>query len=210
MRPSDIEALRAMFADRRRWNAKGVITAVEMASDRSLYRAKVMLQPEGREVIGVVASSGGTGPSAGFWMLPEVGDLVLVEMANGDDDECNITERLSSKEDKIPAQAVPGAAVIAAVAGKKSWVVSDSKINLVAGESDGESPLVLGDVNLEFMGLLLDAFLNAAQIGFDIFSAPVFLDPALRVLLTQYKAKYITDTSTNIVSQLSFTERGGE
>lgn len=87
-------------------------------------------------------------------------------------------------------------------------IVYLSKTKMQFGSKASDEPMVLGNVNLEFMGKLLDAFLNAPQIGFDVFSLPVFLDPAIRALLVQYKAQYLTAPSTNIVSQVTFTERG--
>lgn len=84
--------------------------------------------------------------------------------------------------------------------------LSESKMQF--GSKASTEPMVLGNVLKEFLTMVIDAFLNGTQIGVDVFSLPVFLDPALRTLLIQYKAKYLTVTSTNIVSQVTFTERG--
>jgi hypothetical protein len=80
---------------------------------------------------------------------------------------------------------------------------------VLIGSQTAENPAVLGDVLCNFIQAILNQFLNAPQIGFDTFSAPVFLDPGIRTGLTLLINQYITSTSTNIVSQQTFLQRGG-
>jgi hypothetical protein len=208
MNPGNIEALRQIFKDKREWIGIGVVTATEMAKDRSVFRARVELFPDGREIVAVCSSAGGVGPSAGSFMFCDAGDLVLTANANGDDDSCYVIANLTSKEDKIPANAAPGVPVIKARAGKKAWITSDTKINLSAGDPDPTEAVVLGNVLKTFMEAFFDAILNAPSIGICAVG-PVALDPAIRTQLVAQKTQYLSTAASNILSQLTFTERGG-
>ncbi len=105
-----------------------------------------------------------------------------------------------------PADLNSGEAVLYNATGQAVYV-RDGKVQV--GTKESESPMVLGDVMLECITDILNAFLEAAQIGQTPFG-PAFLDPGVRVKLNEALEKYVTTTSTNIVSQLTFTERGGE
>jgi hypothetical protein len=67
--------------------------------------------------------------------------------------------------------------------------------------------MVLGDVAMNGLQALVNAFLNATQIGQSA-AGPVALDPSVRTALNQFVTTYISTTSSNIVSQIAFTERG--
>jgi hypothetical protein len=84
--------------------------------------------------------------------------------------------------------------------------VRDGKIQV--GTSASASPMVLGDVLMNFITDLINAFLNAPDITQGAFG-PGFLEPQIRQALTDALQKYVTTTSTNVVSQLTYTERGG-
>jgi len=79
--------------------------------------------------------------------------------------------------------------------------------HVLIGSKAAAEPAVLGNVLKEFLTTFIDALLNAPQIGQDIIG-PVFLDPALRTNLINYKAQYLTNAATNIVAQKTFVERG--
>jgi len=87
-------------------------------------------------------------------------------------------------------------------------VVYLSETKMQFGSKTSDEPMLLGNVTVEFLTNVLNAFLNAPNIGLDVFSLPVFLEPAIRTLLNQYKETYLNEASTNIISQLTFTERG--
>jgi hypothetical protein len=75
------------------------------------------------------------------------------------------------------------------------------------GGAGASEPLVLGNVAMEFLGKIVDMliagdFLLCASPG-----SPTAPNPAKVVQLTQWKQTYLTAPSTNIVSQLSFTQR---
>jgi hypothetical protein len=205
--PLDLEAMREIFKDRRTYCAVGKVVDTELASDRSVLFALCDLLTQDRQVVAKVCWDA-IGPDAGSFSFPQKDDLVLVEFAEGDTEQCFLTRRISSRTDTIPTQAATGDMVHKALAGKKLHLLSALKIFLGAGTADPTQPLVLGLVAKEFLTTLIDEVLNAPQIGFTPFG-PCFLDPTIRANLITYKQTYLTDASTNILSQLSFTERGG-
>lgn len=78
---------------------------------------------------------------------------------------------------------------------------------VLIGSQAADEPAVLGNVLAEFLTALIDALLEAPQIGQDIVG-PVFLDPALRAQLVLFKAQYLSTEATNILAQKTFVERG--
>jgi hypothetical protein len=75
------------------------------------------------------------------------------------------------------------------------------------GSQEADEPAVLGNVLKTFLGDLIDAFLNAAQVGIGP-TGPVFLDPTIRTQLTQFKQTFLNQASSNILAQKIFVERG--
>lgn len=207
---TDLEALRALFADDRLHVGMGKILKLGLADDRSAWRVLVSMWPEERAIVARMAFDN-AGANSGFFNLPAVGEMVMVGFHDGDSDEAPVVlTRVPNRENKIPERAETGDLLAVARAGKAAHVQSDSRINLSKTKNDPTEPLVLGNVNVEFMTNLLDLLLNAPQIGWDVFGLPVFLDPNIRSTLIEYKQTYLTDASTNILSQLSFTERGAD
>jgi hypothetical protein len=214
--PVDIEALRKLFEDTRQHIAVGRVTKLGLADDRSCLRIQVALFPEEREIVAQMGFDS-LGDGTGWLHMPEVGDMVVVAFHDGDPDEFPaVVGRFPNKTHKLPAKMTAGHLTGIARPGKHIELESDTKIharaprvNLAKTDADPTEPLVLGNVNVTFMTNLIDAFLNAPQIGWDALNIPVFLDPQIRQLLVEYKQTYLDDASTNILSQLSFTERGG-
>lgn len=201
-----LEDLKEALASSDRHIAVAKVTDLSLAPDRSFLRCTVNVWPEEREMVARMTWDV-VGPSSGVFAFPVVGDLVLVAFADGHPDYCFVIKRLTSIDDKIPVQAVDGSTAIVALSGKKLWLSSTSKINLSKGSTAPTEPLALGNVLAEFLGKILDEFLNAPQIGIHPLG-PVFLDPTIRANLVAHKSTYITTAATNILSQLSFTERG--
>lgn len=161
----DLEALREIFADYRTHVAVGRIDQLALTDDRSLLRVKVTLLPENREVVAMMTWEH-VGPSCGIFAFPVPGDLVLVAFADGSADHAFVIRRLTSKEDKIPVQAASGDTVIFALTGKKSHLLSDTKVNLGrGGESEPDENLVLGQVLKEFLSDFLTLFANHTHTG---------------------------------------------
>lgn len=204
--PLDLEALRKVFEDNKTHIAVAKVLQVELASDRSVLLAQCDILTQDRKVIAKVTWDS-IGDGGGFVQFPQADDLVLLAIAEGDDEQCFVIKRLSSNVDKIPAKATGGDTVVQALAGKKLHLLSDTKILLGKGAADPMEPLVLGNVLLNALTDIINAFLNAPQVGLTAFG-PAFLDPTLRTALMQAKTTYVTNASTNVVSQIGFTERG--
>lgn len=206
----EIQALREVFKDNRLHFGIGLITGVELLSDNSALKVKLSVFPEQREIY-ATWSWDDIGPNSGTGSIPTVNDLVLFANVDGNDDLCFVIRRLSSKEDKIPKQAEGGHWFGRAKEGKKAYLLGDEKVLIGKGtnadSADPTEPLVLGNILKTFLTNVLNEFLNAPQIG-TCAVGPVMLDPTIRTNLTQMKSTYLTTASSNIVSQIAFTERG--
>lgn len=198
-----LEELKSALQDSRLWLAVGVVKKTAVLSDLSAMRVQVSIWPEEREIIATMTWEA-TGPDSGIFEIPEAGDLVMVAMAEGDADQAFVIRRMTSKTDPMPAKAKDGHMVLQA---KKELHLKGSKVAIGKKNSDPTEPLVLGNVLKTGLGALLDAVLNSAQIGVSAMG-PVMLDPSIRAAWTQWKADYLNTPSTNIVSQVGFTERG--
>lgn len=199
---NDLEFLREIFKDPRLHIGIGVITKLGLANDGSILRAMVNLIPENREIVCEVGFA-----DVNDVTFPEISDLVLVGHVDGDVDEAFIFKVLNNKEEKIPQFAQSGNSVKYARSGKKLYLGSDSKVGVGRPNVDPTSPMVLGDVMLNCLTDLMNAFLNSANVGQHALG-PVILDPQVKLALQQALNKYVTTTSTNINSQIAFTERG--
>lgn len=209
----DLEALRAALSDRRTHISMGLVQKVEVLTSNAKARALVLVYPEKYEVVAEVCNVA---------QIPQVNDLVLVGFVNAD--EVFILQRLSSKEDKFPPQSKDGHLVNEAISGKKAYLNSDEAILLqkpnLTGIDTADEPLVLGNVLVELMTEVIGKFdalldkLIAGPIGMGNLGSPVPTYPQLITDLTAMKAEvaeiqatYLDTAATNIVSQLSFTER---
>lgn len=212
----DLEALRTIFQAEDRLSL-AVVQRVEIAKDLTFVRVLCRELPEENQVIARLVfphSSQGNG----FFALPEADDLVL--LAYTDPDTPRIIAYETSKDDKIPAQLAKGESVLKA--SSKLHVIAP-RINLSKNGAPTE-PLVLGTVLLAYLTGLharLDAVLALLQAGplaVDSLGGNCNTHPTLAValddltgqrkLLDDLKGTYVDTASTNVVSQVSFTERG--
>lgn len=219
--PMDIELLRNMFGDRRTHVAVGQVLKLGLAPDRSVLRAQCRVLTQDRDVIARVCWDSG-GPESGSYQFPQVGDVVLLEFAEGDDNQCYLTKRISNKTDKIPPQATQGHMVHKALEGKKIYISSNEAVLIGTGSaSDPDEPLVLGDTLKTLLENIIDTVgtvltsLASGPIGIGNLGAPVPTFPSLTASITSakaqldtYKSTYLTSGGTNILSQVAFTERG--
>ena len=154
-KPLDLELLREILGDKKTYSAVAKVLDTELASDRSVLFAKCNLLTQDRIVIAKVAWDS-CGPNAGFFQFPQIGDLVLVEFPEGDNEQALLTKRLSSKSDTIPPQASSGDSVVRSLAGKNLHLLSDTLTLLGrGGENDPEENLVLGQVFKTLMSTIL-------------------------------------------------------
>ena len=191
--PMDLETLKSIFADDRTHVAVGKVLQLGLASDRSVLRAKCRVITQDRDVVARVCWDA-IGPNSGSIQFPQVGDLVLLEFSEGDDNQPYLTKRLSNKTDTIPAQAISGDLVHRALEGKKLHLLSDTQILLGLGgsEADADEPLVLGNVFKSFMSTVLDTLSTQAQ--------------ALKDLCTSLKS--VTEELNSMASDLALHHHG--
>lgn len=141
----DLEALRHILGDKRSWISIGKLTKVAVAPDRSVVRCMVsMLDWDQQPEIVAKMTWDQLGVESGYLTLPSVNDLVLVVFAEGDVEQAFIIKKLSSKEDKVPTNAVAGHSVIKSMAGKELWLTSDTKIYLSNADAAPTENVVLG------------------------------------------------------------------
>ena len=213
MIPSDLETLRKIMSDRRVWVGVGTVSEKETTKDKSVMRARVKLLPDDHQIIARVTWDA-VGPDAGNFGPLSVDDLVLVVYVDGSEDDAYIIRRLSSRSDTLPQQAIDNHTISKSLDGKKAilWgdlaanIVSPARVNIGKTDANVTEPLVLGLVLKSFLSDFFDLILNSNQIGVCAVG-PVFLDPTIRAQMVLQKNQYITTAATNILSQLSFTER---
>lgn len=201
MQGLDLESLKHIFSDKRLHIAVSEITKVMVASDRSVMRVNVKIWPELREIVARM-SWDAVGSDAGFMMMPNAGDVVLVCMADGNEDDAYVFARLTSKEDKIPLNVLDGDVVAKALAGKKVWVTSDTRINLSKGDSEPAQNLVLGQIFKTMMSTFLESVSVHKHIGnLGYFTAP----PDNAAQYTALKSDPVDNE--NVLSGIAFTEK---
>ncbi len=218
MRQPDIEALRSILGDRRVHLTLALVSKVEVLPDRSACRVQILTLPDGLEAIATCGWAA-AGPEAGVYAIPVPNDLVLV--AYVDKDSAYVISRLSSPEDKLPTRAANGHTIVAALAGKVTHLTSDTSVRIGrGGSSDPTEPTVLGNVMKSGLSTLLDKLttlldkLVAGPIAVDSMGGSAVTHPSLIVELNLIKTDiatlkntYVTQSSSNIVSQHSFVER---
>jgi hypothetical protein len=211
-----LEDLRKVFEDRRQHIALAKITSLSLADDRSFLKCTVMVFPEMREIVARM-SWDSVGDGSGLFSFPSVNDMVLIAFADGEVDHCYVIRRLTSKEDKIPLQAVDGSTALIALSGKKMWVTSDTRINLSKGSDTPTENLVLGQVLKDLLSDLIQkvsdladevsSHTHAGNLGYPT-SPPTNPAPYLTIKsdLDGLKASPVDDSL--ILSDIAFTEKG--
>ena len=103
------------------------------------------------------------GPESGIFAFPSANDMVLVACAEGDDDQCFVIKRITSKEDKIPLAAMDGSTVVKSLNGKNVWITSDTQVNISRGDDVPSENVVLGQVWKQLMIDLLEYLIDLCQ-----------------------------------------------
>lgn len=207
----------------------GTVDDLELSEDRSVLRASILSWPDQQEIICRVSWSH-CGPNAGVFMFPQIGDLVMFCLVSKKEDQSFVIKTLSSKEDTIPITAKDGSLVLRSISKKKSWLTSDTRINLSRGDTEPLENLVIGQkfkttylshlsklvILIEKLVIQRETDLNHTHIG--IFGVPVNI-PIQTTAMTAEKAELNTikgeiETlkandveSENILSDVSFTEK---
>ena len=224
----DLETVKSLLKDPHHSIAIGKVVDVDLAEDNSTLRVMVSVWPDEIEVVCRVAwaacSSGG-----GIFMFPQVNDLVVVKYPDDDEDLAIVTERLSSSEDFIPAQAADGSVVVVAAPSKNAWLCSDTKINLSRSEVQPTENLVLGQAfkaayltHLDNLIALIDKMItqratdsNSTHLTIGLPSTPPLNSASMiaeKAELETLKAEVETFKtneveSENFLSDLAFTEK---
>jgi hypothetical protein len=141
----NIDVLKSLLKDDRLHVGLGLIKNLHLAQDRSYLKVTLSVLPEERQIIATMTWDN-TGPSSGDFEFPSINDLVLFAQAEGDNDQAYVIRRLTSREDRIPEEAVNGDKVSRAKLGKKYWNVSNTRINLSRSGTEPTQNLVLGQV----------------------------------------------------------------
>jgi hypothetical protein len=182
----------------------GQITKLLLADDRSVLRVQVALFPELETEFICRMSWEAVGPEAGFFQFPNAGDLVVLGIPDADEAIPFVISRLTSKEDKIPLNAIDGHTVLKALNGKKNWITSDTKILLSKGDDEPTENLVLGQVLKTFISDVLTLIIGhnhtSSQPGFP--SSP----PLNASDFSDLKSDPVDNEG--ILSDLAFTEKG--
>lgn len=203
---TDLEVMREVFKDVRQHIGVGVITQIGLATNGATLRVQVNMLPEEREVVATMGFEA-VGLNTGIIDFPEINDLVLVAFVDGSPDDAYVLKRFPSTEEPIPAFAQTGNTVVYSHPGKKAYLGSNTKVGIARPNAEPTEPLVLGQVLVNGLTALCNAFLNASQIGQHPLG-PVFLDPGVRTAITNFMTTYLNTASTNVLSQIGFTERG--
>lgn len=142
--PISLEDLKEVLDPDRMEMRCALVLDLEVAKDRSVLRVDVSILPEQQKITAKM-SWDMVGPDSGLFQFPSKNDLVLVAFCEDDENDAYIMKRLTSREDKIPVQAVNGHMVIRSRNGTKTFIGSDQTIHLTNLE-EGTENLVLGQV----------------------------------------------------------------
>lgn len=211
-----LEELRKAFGDNKTHIAIAKITSLSLADDRSFLKCSVAMFPDMREIIARM-SWDSVGDGSGIFSFPSVNDLVLIAFAEGDIDDCFIIRRLTSKEDKIPLQAVDGSTAVISLNGKKTWISSDTRINISKGSTQPTENLVLGQVlktllsdiltELSSLSLAISTHTHAGNLGYP--TSPPNIITAYTTAKATFDAKKADPVNNSgILSNIAFTEKG--
>lgn len=212
----DLSSLKEYFKDDRDHISIGLIKKLDLASDNSNLKVLVSIFPEQREFVAKMTWET-VGSGSGYFQFPSVNDLVLVAFANGDVNQCFVIKRLTSKEDKIPIQAVGGDSALISLGGKRAWICSDNKIFLAKGSAVPTEPIVLGNVlktllsdiigKISEMNDKISTHKHIGNLGFPTGApdnATNFID-----FKSHFDGKKASPVDDNVMlSDLAFTEKG--
>lgn len=200
-RPISLEEFKEIFDVDKLDMRCGLIQDLEVAQDRSVLRADVLILPE-QQTMTVRMSWDLVGPDSGLYQFPSKNDLVLVAFCEDNENDGYVVKRLSTKEDKIPLQAVNGHLVLRSRNGTKTFINSDQTIHLT-NIDEGTENLLLGQVFKTAYSEHLDIDSTHDHIGNFGFNTTIPNQTAEYVAL---KASPVDDEA--MLSDKAFTEKG--
>lgn len=213
---ADLESLREILKDDRQHITIGMISKLDLADDRSSLKCLVKIFPEQKEYVARMTWEM-VGAGSGLFQFPSVRDLVLVAFADGDENQCFVIKRLTSKEDKIPVQVTGGDTALISASGKRTWLVSDSKIFLAKGSGEPAQPIPLGTILKTLLSDIIGKLSELAQkiadhkhlgnLGYPTGTPVTTADfVTIKQFFDSKKASPVDDNAIN--SDLAFTEKG--
>lgn len=203
---SDIESLRQMLKDQSVYIAVGKILQLDLAKDRSVWRAKIQILPDDREVVSRMTWDQ-VGPETGIYGPAEKDDMVLLCFPDSEElDLSFVIRRLSTKNAKIPIRAGDGHTLIKARPGKNLYLGSEAKTLLgkLDTATDPDEPLLLGNV----VKALFTNILTQIETHTHLSSAPgsPTSPPVNALAFTALKLSPVADNKIN--SDIIFGEKG--
>lgn len=215
----ELETLKEIFKDQRQHIAIGKILKTSLTNDQSTLKAVVEVWPEQREVIATVAW-GAIGPNAGVISFPLAGDMVLLAFAEGDDDLIYVIGRLTTKEDRLPTNALYGDTVLKSLEAKALWITATmGELFISRGDSQPNENLVLGQqlknlfidilTQLKELSDKVSTHTHAGNLGYPT-SAPNEAADFINIgsQFDNLKSSPVEDET--ILSDFAFTEKGSE
>jgi hypothetical protein len=154
---TDLQALREILSDGALHLLLAQVEQVVVAPDKSGCRVMVTVLPEKRALIAQMSWEA-VGQSSGFFVLPNVGDLVILGQIEGSADAAFVLKRLSSADEPLPTAALDGSLVAKAGAGLQAWLTSDTRINLSSSDDQPSENVVLGQQLTKFLSKFLQIF----------------------------------------------------
>ena len=202
MATPDLELLRELLKDDNDVSTLlARIDKLALANDKSALRVLCTIIPDNIPIVARMTWQS-VGPDAGIFAFPAINDLVLLGIGDSDEDQTVGLSRLTSKVDRIPLQAIDGSTVIRALAGKKTHILSNVRVNLGRGGAEPAQPIVLGTVfKKAYSKDLLETSIHKHIGNLGFFTPP----PNNASEFTTLKASPVDDSA--MLSDLSFTEK---
>jgi len=218
---TDLETMRAMFADHREHSFIGIIKQVGPAPDRSALRVQVQIMPDLNEVV-AYQTSPFVGSDAGDYATPDVGDLVVGIFLKADLEEPQafIIGSLPSKTDQFPIEALNGHRIIKAKPDKDLFLVTQKKLEqrcknlkvMVEQLSEYLSKNEKHTIEETFEVISKEAYLEAEDVS-GISAEKIYLgkargpvtEPLVLGLVLKGLLTTIVDTIDSLITQLTLT-----
>ena len=212
----DLEALRAIFRDRRTWIDVGKVDKVEVSGDGVEAWVQVQILPDGRKIIAKETfAECSEGSMLGQCVIPN--DLVVIGYDESDEaDEAYIIARINTEDDAIHQRVIDGGMMVRARDGQKTSISSDTAVLIgTGGDTEEAEPLVLGEVFkaafevlhdriTAYMDTIIAGPIGVGNIGIDVPTHPGIISGlgAQKTLITLDKL-----TFDDFLSEIAFTEK---
>ena len=146
MRAFPLEEMKRLLDPDRNFLVIGRIIGMAMAEDRSeIVVTTTIFGEETPRVVDAKMTWNACALGSGIFQLPTLGDLVLLGMVRGDEEQTVVISRYSSTEDTIPESATDGHLVMKSLPGKNCDIMAQNCLNLLQSGTGETQPAVLGN-----------------------------------------------------------------